>query len=88
MAIKESNNETDPEDDERRQLYGRRRLAPTLQELDTSEFVTLAVVLMNSDAHPGAMTYTLILEDWTEEEMNLQVNFVDPMHVSQGVAND
>jgi len=26
---------------------------------------------MNPDAHPQAMAYTLILEDWKEEEMNL-----------------
>jgi hypothetical protein len=66
-----------------------RKLGVKMSDIDvTRDILALEFSLNNPDASKAAVQYTLDIVSWTDEGMEIFVNFTDPLSVSQGANRD
>ena len=66
---------------------GRRALI-ALSEIDVTRDVMDFQFVLRSDIDPENFTYSLGIEEWTQEGMKVLCNFSDPLMISKGLESD
>ena len=59
-----------------------------LTEIDANRDIIELMFILNSDETPENIEYFLELTNWTEEAMELLVNFTNPLIISKGIRPD
>ena len=59
-----------------------------MENIDVSRDILNLDFLLKSDTNPKKMEYSLEVKEWTTDKINIQINFTDPLQVSQGFDRD
>ena len=66
----------------------KRRNLLTIEEIDPLAFIDIQIKKKDPDARPSQSQFSAQLKKWTEEEIELKLDFKTPMALSQGGFND
>jgi hypothetical protein len=59
-----------------------------LSDIDVYRDIMDFKFVLKSDIDPEEIKFNLILDDWTDKDMRIKINFTDPLDVSRGLSLD
>lgn len=59
-----------------------------LNQIDVSRDLIDFSFILNSDVESDKVEFTLMLTEWEESQLKIQINFTDPLIISKGISPD